>query len=1007
MRLHSLEMTAFGPFCGTEHVSFDDVTESGLFLLCGPTGSGKTSVLDAVCFALYGEVPGDRNTAKRLRSDHAPPEVAPVVALEVTINGRRFRLRRSPSWQRPKRRGHGTTTEPAKVTIEERTQDGWRTLSTRVDETQHLVTESLGMTLTQFCQVAMLPQGRFQAFLRAKSDERHKVLQQLFRTSAFEGVERWLVGRRQLLRQASQARQDAVASVVSRLSEASDAAVPMDWDLSDLARPAQDGEVLGWAEALLASSAARRRDLATRCQAAAEQLSLSRTRVESARDLQALRDRFAKAEAMQQELVGSADAALRMRGELDAAREAVVVVPLIGIAERATAAATEAHLAAAEVLREAVPLLADKQAAGGGEPTLAELERAEREARGRLAVAEAMLPREAELELARAAEREFAVRQGDVDAESCRLRERCAALPQDLTQLRGELDERTRAAWGRSSSDETCRRLTVQLEAAELLPRLLAELVEARADHQASIETATSLRERWEEVREARVTGMAAELAVALGGGQPCPVCGSAEHPAVARRVEGAPTKKDEDQARKHFEHADFAAHAHADRVRALEHTVTTARAVCDDLDEGELRAWLATAERAGADARRAEADVRRVTTKLATVEGELADVRSRFVAAEAERATVHQQLAQARVSVGKLTSEITTLLQADDLASVAQLVESSAHAASVFARAASAVSKRETAAASAADAVAEADSCAGSRGFPNADTALSAVRSGEQIAALEHTLVDRELRCAEVRAVTSDPTVLAAMGVPPPDVTGLEQLTSQAESAATAAAAEADRADRQQMRLTVLAEELSAELDGWTPTMAEHAVACRMSTLAEGKSADNAWHMRLSAYVLAVRLQQVVAAANERLRSMSDERYSLEHSAVRGVGELRGGLSLLVRDEWTGESRDPATLSGGETFVASLALALGLADVVTAEAGGPSVDTLFIDEGFGSLDPETLDDVMDTLDGLRNGGRVVGIVSHVPQMSNRVPAQLQLRKQRCGSTVVAVREPG
>ena len=153
---------------------------------------------------------------------------------------------------------------------------------------------------------------------------------------------------------------------------------------------------------------------------------------------------------------------------------------------------------------------------------------------------------------------------------------------------------------------------------------------------------------------------------------------------------------------------------------------------------------------------------------------------------------------------------------------------------------------------------------------------------------------------------------------------------------------------------------------------------------------ADNRLQMRLSAYVLAYRLSQVVAAANERLDRMSDQRYSLEHTGQRGAGETRGGLSLLVRDDWSGESRDPATLSGGETFVVSLALALGLADVVTHEAGGADLDTLFVDEGFGALDADTLDDVMDTLDSLRDGGRVVGVVSHVAEMRDRIPTQLR-----------------
>jgi exonuclease SbcC len=157
---------------------------------------------------------------------------------------------------------------------------------------------------------------------------------------------------------------------------------------------------------------------------------------------------------------------------------------------------------------------------------------------------------------------------------------------------------------------------------------------------------------------------------------------------------------------------------------------------------------------------------------------------------------------------------------------------------------------------------------------------------------------------------------------------------------------------------------------------------------------------MRLSAYVLAYRLSQVVDAANARLAGMSDRRYSLEHVGRRGAGETRGGLSLVVRDDWSGESRDPATLSGGETFVVSLALALGLADVVAHEAGGADLQTLFVDEGFGALDAETLDDVLDILDTLRENGRAVGVVSHVAEMRDRIPVQLVVSKARSGSTL-------
>jgi exonuclease SbcC len=157
---------------------------------------------------------------------------------------------------------------------------------------------------------------------------------------------------------------------------------------------------------------------------------------------------------------------------------------------------------------------------------------------------------------------------------------------------------------------------------------------------------------------------------------------------------------------------------------------------------------------------------------------------------------------------------------------------------------------------------------------------------------------------------------------------------------------------------------------------------------------------MRLSAYVLATRLDQVVAAANERLGHMRDQRYLLQRTDRAARKGSQAGLGLEVVDEWTGDVRAPSSLSGGETFVVSLSLALGLADVVTQEAGGTEIETLFIDEGFGMLDADTLDDVMDRLDGLRAGGRTVGVVSHVTEVRNRIPTQVHVEKGRTGSAV-------
>ena len=226
MRLHRLEVTAFGPFADTTTVDFDALSAAGLFLLSGATGAGKTSVLDAVCFALYGAVPGERNDARRLRSDQAAADTPPRVELDATLAGRRFRIVRSPAWSRPKKRGSGTTQQQASVVISERVDGAWVPLSTRLDETGHLVTALVGMNLTQFTQVAMLPQGRFQAFLRASSEDRHRLLQQLFRTERFEQVERWLRDRRLDLGQRSDDHDRVVGALVHRVSETAGVALP-------------------------------------------------------------------------------------------------------------------------------------------------------------------------------------------------------------------------------------------------------------------------------------------------------------------------------------------------------------------------------------------------------------------------------------------------------------------------------------------------------------------------------------------------------------------------------------------------------------------------------------------------------------------------------------------------------------------------------------------------------------------------------------------------------------
>src|SRR6478735_1089522 len=357
MRLHHLEVTAFGPFADTVAVDFDHLSDAGLFLLSGPTGAGKTSVLDAVCFALYGDVPGARNTANRLRADQAAPGVRPRVTLEATLSGRRFRLARSPSWERPKKRGAGVTTEQASVSIAERVDGEWVTHSTRLDETGHLVTRLIGMNLAQFTQVAMLPQGEFQAFLRARSEERHRLLQQLFRTGRFEDVERWLRDRRTALRRRSEACHQAVADLVSRVSEATDAGLPESWDIRDLTGPAADGTLASWAAGLRDEAAARRQTADAAAEIAVTVEAEAHARLEEARGLLERRTRLDAAAGEHARLLADSDRVEDGRRRLDAARRASGVVPVHRMVRAATEALGEAERAATGTCAEAAARL--------------------------------------------------------------------------------------------------------------------------------------------------------------------------------------------------------------------------------------------------------------------------------------------------------------------------------------------------------------------------------------------------------------------------------------------------------------------------------------------------------------------------------------------------------------------------------------------------------------------------------------------------------------------------
>lgn len=998
MRLHHLEVVGFGPFADPVSIDFDALSDAGLFLLSGPTGAGKSSVLDAVCFALYGDVPGDRAIAKRLRSDHAAPDVAPRVVLEVTLSGRRFKIDRSPAWVRPKKRGTGTTSEQARVVISEHRpatgddadpdQDAWLPLSTRLDETGHLVTRLVGMTLPQFCQVAMLPQGRFQAFLRARSEERQALLQQVFQTSRFDRTERWLRERRVELRRTSEEHRTAVADLVSRISEVGGDVAPADW-------PTDPGILTPWLTGLVDDAVAASVEQALLVEAAASAEVAAAEASAAGIELAGLRATHAAARRAWSGIEAAAQEHASRKRRADKARRATAVVSLHELAAESRADATGLERECSAALATLGDLL--------DEPSLdtqavAELGRAATQALSDIARIRPL--RRQALDLHRQLARSTRARATTVD-DLARVDARASELPGELAGLEPALATAREAVTSAEALERDLEVLRGRVRAARTAETLTVQIASAEKELAEATSARLLAREALVEIREQRLDGMAAEIAVKLAVGACCPVCGSAEHPSPASPAPGAPDDATEREARREVDDLEVVVEAHAQQVRGLETRLAAARAESGESVERLLVAEedvLARLDRA----RAASATLEPLTARVAQLRAEQDALvierdalTATLVSHDTESAVLVSRLDDLRDQIAAAVPDGTDGLDEahlDALAARHEQVEALARSHSEL------TADLARARATAASTQAAADEVAATAGFDSSASAAAAWLGEEEVAALLQAIERHEREVSRVSELLADEDLVRSAAAEAPDLEALAQAHHRAkEQAAAARHRDMGLRDRGR-RLRSLSDEMTSAIAAWQPILSELDLVTDVAAMVEGKHADNRLQMRLSAYVLAHRLGQVVDAANLRLSTMSDQRYSLVHTGRRGAGDVRGGLSLLVRDDWTGDERDPATLSGGETFVVSLALALGLADVISDEAGGADLETLFVDEGFGALDADTLEGVMDTLDTLRDGGRVVGVVSHVPELQTRIPTQLRVHRGRTGS---------
>lgn len=1004
MRLHRLELTAFGPYADTQVVDFDSLNEAGVFLLTGPTGAGKTSILDAVCFALYGVVPGDREV-RGLRSDHAPVGLRPCVDLELTLRGRRLRVVRSPAWQRPRKRGEGLTPEPARARLFELEPDGTeRLVSDRAQEVGHELGPLLGITSEQFMQVVLLPQGGFQSFLTADSDGRQAVLEKLFATQRFGRIETWMHDRARELRAGAEAARLRVDRVTTRLVERSGEPLPATVRL-DRVRPDDAAALRSWSEALVGAAEAAHRDRATTLETLTHEAALAE---EADRAASRLHDLVQRRDAALQEQSALDDSAAQAQDDaerLDRDERARQVLPLVTplrLARRRAAEAEQTWVRARDALAAHAP-----------PPDGPETETLEAETSRLRRLADELAAHRTtadDLTAATGTGRATSVELDEARASLAAVRDELAGLPAERAELDAAIATAGEVLATRPSAEATLADLVTRRAAAEELVVVRAALVEAEHEERRAHDEANASRSRALDLLARRLEGIAAELAGRLQPDEPCAVCGSVEHPRPADP--GASPVTADDVA---------AADAAADAARRTLEGRRSATA--------ELRSTVSVLlERAGGlgpdDAALAEQEARDRLAAMSTAEDTLralverrgtldrreAETRGRHDRQTASVGQLEARLEEAQRRAGEAATRLRTALDAgpdvadaDLPATLTERVRRTDRHRRLVDTALEAHRRREETAASLTELADQADHVASGAGFTDVDAALAALLDDPERDLLGRRRTERRQAVARVAAVLDDPAV-AELGdrTPEATATALAETRRRADAArgvAAGATASCDHLSAQARLLRDLSDELDRELRAWAPVAEESDLVGGLADLVRGRG-DNQRRMRLSSYVLATRLDQVLAAANARLRLMRDSRYVLERTEQGRRASSQAGLDLVVLDEWTGERRPPTSLSGGETFVVSLALALGLADVIGEEAGGIEVDTLFVDEGFGTLDPDTLDQVMDRIDELRSGGRAVGVVSHVTELRHRITTQVHVRPSRTGSTI-------
>lgn len=913
MRPIRIEMSAFGPYAGKQTVEMDRLGTSGIYLITGDTGAGKTTIFDAIVFALYGTASSDRRSGDMLRSRYAEPDTPTEVKLVFAYRNKEYEILRNPTYQRPKLRGEGMTQENASAEL--RLPGG--EILTRTGEVDEKIREILGMTRDQFMQIAMIAQGDFLKLLLAKTEERRKIFSSIFRTGRYARLEERL---KQEARQARKTYDDVVREIGF---EQERARLPEGTDRSGL----RDEEYL--------------------------------QAIEKFRDEAGIR--LEEGEKKQELL----------RGELDALAARILAAEEQEKRKKALEETREQWTklqAAAEQRKQ------ELEAARSREPEAKEKE-------ARLHVEQDRLQQYDRLEELKQQKIEAEKKQASDEAARKKLEEGRKALTQQIQDCRQKIKEKEALAGKAAAFSGEKERLRSQGAEYNELKTLLEAYEEASekwsraaVTYQAACGKEREFGESYLRQHRAFLDDQAGILAAELAENQPCPVCGSLHHPSPAMKTDDAPTRETVEQSQKRWEESKTAmdeagrkaAALRGTRDSSLQHMEEKAKglnmptepaALKETLMEEQKRfrpKWKEVTEALAASEAAAEAKVV-LEEKLETLQKKQEGDEEAYRKLELESARLQEQIENLSANY----SELKETLPYPDR-------ESAGKAASLL--------NREIREIREAVQSAEENEKAAARRIQEAEGRMGELQKQIREGELAESMTSAELQ--ENQKQKKD-----------------EHLRLQAEAKEDNLIWETNSAAAGNIR------KLSGERE---QAARKYSMLQNLADTANGNLSGKQ-RIQLETYVQQQLFDRILVRANTRFRVMSGGQYDLVRRKEYQKNQ-QSGLDLDVVDHYNGTTRSVSTLSGGESFMASLSLALGLSDEIQESAGGVQLDALFVDEGFGSLDEETLDQAMKAIQTLaEDGGRIVGIISHVTELQNRIDRQLLVRKMKSGGSTVTI----